>query len=323
MVRNLFNDKKTLFVVDSDLDGTGCMVVLKTLLQDICDLTIIQSGIGAVETDLLKYHIDLTDYDIVAFADLVPKLDTFESIPGLKFIFDHHQTTRDIFGERENYFFTLEKCSAKILHDCLTQGFRRRKSLVSFVNIVDAYDRYQQTSSLFPLGKSMNYLLWSSNREENKTANSYYVSSRTPFEKFADLQVRKIKRFDDFLFTEVEQKMINKELEAEAKEYKKIKKNLILRSDDSGNLYALFESPRRISTYANNVLIDFPQVRYVVSRNNFVKDVYRMSLRCRGDYNVKDIAEKWNGGGHASAAGFAFENAELWESFKEGKFHLI
>jgi bifunctional oligoribonuclease and PAP phosphatase NrnA len=46
------------------------------------------------------------------------------------------------------------------------------------------------------------------------------------------------------------------------------------------------------------------------------EQVYRVSLRSKGDINVAKVAERWGGGGHRNAAGLRIEGD--WDA-KEGE----
>ena len=312
-------DKKVFGIFDADLDGVGARIIAEFFIEPICSYI----PLNTAHRDMRDVDIKLAlASEIIIFVDIAPTLELYNYFitqNKIVYIFDHHQTSKDILGDIPNYFFDLERCGTKIFYDHITLGKRKNRVIYQFAELVNTYDTWQQESALWQDARNLSncmygYVNWWLQADEADTIK---------YEKFIDSQLRKFERFKVFKFTAYEEKLIQKAKEKELNAYNTAKQNLVVRKDGKGNKYIYFEAPSKLSYVSNKLLKEYSDdIEYTVGRGTFDKNSTKVSLRSLNDFNVAFIAEKWGGGGHQNAAGVELEKDEFF-SFKSGNLHLI
>lgn len=325
--QSTIRDKDVFLVVDSDTDGTGVRIIAEHYFPHLVkSYKIVHSRTSTCDEDLKKYTIDK---EIVIFADLVPSFEKYQELRKnhTVLIVDHHQTTRDTYGEQPLYFFDLERCSTKIFYDLISEGTRIHPGVRDYAELVDVYDRFQAKHPKFIDAKGLNYLLQHYAAKYRVSSDIFNEKNRMKgYTEYVEHQLKKFNKFVPFFFRDNEQVIVDTELEKETEEYEKAMEKATERVDDSGNSYIYFEASRRLSMIGNRVLESKPHIKYIVAHSKFLDnstDDRKISLRCRDDFSVLPIAEKHGGGGHKKAAGFVIKDLEMYEALKAGEIHLI
>lgn len=314
-----FKDKVVYHVSDSDLDGVGSRVIAEYYIKPIAKEYI---PLNTVERDMRDFQMEnAKKADITIFTDITPTLELYNELKDLDiefYIFDHHQSGRDILGVLDNYYFDLDKCGCKIFFDTILEGKRKKNIVNQFVNLVNTYDLFNDSSPSWIDAKGLHNTLYGSvnwrayNRE---TDTERYI-------KFIELALRKFDKWDSFRFTSNEIKMIKRADKKEEMNYKQALKTMRKRKDSEGNTYCFFEVQSKLSFVANKLIKKFPEINYWVGLSVWKKDNMKMSIRS-SQFDTTCISKKWGGGGHPQASGFEFSNIDDFQKFKEGKIHLL
>lgn len=307
-------------VHDSDLDGVGSRVVVEYYLNDICDITYLNTA----KRDMSEFNMPLAmQSEIIIFTDITPTLELYELLEkeGKEiFIFDHHQSGRDILGERNNYYFNIEKCGCKILYDVLSKEIRKNRVLDRFVYLVNTYDLWKQNSKDWQEAKGLHNSMYGS-------VNWKLKDIQTDTEKFEIFIINQLKKcfFDTtFHFIENELNAIERAKKKEITAYNEAKRSLRIRKDGEGNNYGWFSCTSKLSFTANRLLSEYgDKLDYVVGYSTWDKKNRSISLRSNGSFDVTRIAEKHFGGGHFNSAGIEFESQDIIKKIENGKMHLL
>lgn len=312
---------KKIISVDSDTDGTACKLLFTYFDHEA---KIIQSSVGP-KVDGEISNLNLDDYDFFGFADLVPSRDIYEKLLATGkpvYIWDHHETSRrNLEGiSNPDYHYDLERCSAKLVYDYYRDTKEHNQCLKEYVDRVNAYDLWHDDESLFEDGKNLNNILFWFIRD------SRWKSDKVGYDRFIDLQLKKVYMHPHFTFLDFEQEIIEKENEKEDKKFKKVRNNISFRKDSEGRLYGYFELDSKVSIVCSRILKEFKELSYVMCYNLW-EDNGKFSLRTRReDLNMAKLAEKImkGAGGHKKAAGLRFEGTQpdFVSAIREGK-HII
>lgn len=323
-----FSGKKVYGIFDSDLDGVGSRLIAEYYIKPICDIFVpLNTGDRSMED---FNYVGASKCDIIIFVDITPKdLEMWEKLTREMnkevFIFDHHLTGKEQLGELPNYYFSQEECGCSLFFNSLLEGKRKLNIIKEFVYFVNIYDLYLtdhidwiKAKNLF--GTMFGYVDWS--QKDQPDTEKY--------EKFLEIQFKKFEWFPDsnFYFTHYEKELIAKADKKEMANYKLARKNMQRRIDNSGNSYIYTECGAKLSLVANRLLLEFKDsVDYIIIHSTFLEN-YRnelngkLSLRSLGNFDVKIIAEKYDGGGHPQAAGVEI-SIETFNLLRRGEIHLI
>lgn len=320
-----FRDKDIYIVTDADFDGVSSHIVAKIHLEPIVKTFLYTL---TYDRSMSEFIIDYAKKsEIIIFVDIAPTVELYIKLKELNkeiFIFDHHITSyTDLQSIVEtNYFFTEEKCGAKIFFDELTKGQRKRKVEFQYIQLVDTYDRWQEQSLLWKNAVKLQdimyeYVNWFNDR---LTENDKYIP-------FINAQLDKIENAKNFYFTTYEEKLA---IQVETKRKKNLeaaKKSLKIRKDNSGNKYGYFECNSKLSTIGNIILKEYNDLKYVIGHSTFLETYKntpngKISLRSNDGFNVNIIAEIWAGGGHPQSSGADIPLKEF-EKLRKGVIHLI
>jgi oligoribonuclease NrnB/cAMP/cGMP phosphodiesterase (DHH superfamily) len=315
-----FKDKKIYFCSDSDLDGVSATILAIYYLYPIAkNLTLLNTA----DRDLKNFNYSiLSSYDTIIFCDIAPpNIDFYNRLIDNNitvYIFDHHITSKENLGELKNYYFNNNVCGSKIFFDNITKNIEKKENITQYVELVNIYDMWKENDPLFALAHDMHNILysyvdWSFRNHENEFFK---------VEKYILAQYLKFNKYNNFFLLEKEKQSAVETRFKEIAEYKKCKKNIQFRIDNSGNKYAFFSCYSKISWMSHLLLKEYQNIAYIVGYSTFIKDKYKISLRSK-NFNVEQIAKKWGGGGHEHAAGIEFKDKEIFDNIVSGKQHLI
>ena len=320
-----FKGKSVYEVNDADLDGVVSSMLCDFYIKPIAS-KYVRYNTGDRKLPDFDWDIVNLNYDIVMFVDIAPySLEMYNKIKEHCniIILDHHESHKKLLGDLPNYFYTTEKCAAKILFEEITRGTNPKKILAQFVQLTDCYDRYKIEDMTWRTAKGLNNLLYA--YVDWKRAN--YQTDTEKHQRFIDAQLAKIDKSKEFYFTAWEREKALAAEEKERKNYQQAKKSLKFRIDGQGNKYGYFECSSKVSWTASLLLREFSDIKYFVCHSTFL-ETYRhelngkLSLRSQKDFDVAVIAEKYSGGGHFSAAGMELPLEDFYK-LREGKIHLI
>jgi len=323
-----FKDKVCYHISDADLDGTGCTVLSKYYLTSICK-TLYCFNTGQRDMTEVPQFVFDKEIDIILFTDIAPSLSFANELIKRNKIFvvvDHHLTSVELLEQcnisKENYFYTDKSCATLLLYNLFTEGIKRKDRVVQrFATLVNTYDFWLDNTEDWEEANYLNYL-------KKGVINWARYFDSPDYEKnsdFINLILEKFRSSKRFMFNFRENRIISTEKQKEDKNYKKAKDNMKIRVDGQGNKYLYLEAPSGLSVISNRILKESPDVQYAVCRSTFKTAIENrsISLRSREGFSVKDIAEKWGGGGHSAASGLSMTNEEQYKDLISGKINLI
>lgn len=308
------------FVSDSDLDGVGARIIGHYYIEPICRNFIF---LNTSERDMSEFNISISEKsNVIIFVDITPTLDLYKKLIQKNksvYIFDHHKTGREIIGERENYFFDLNRCGSEILFEEITRNRRKKRIIVQLIELISTYDLWKNNSILWKDAKSLNSVLYSYSSKRNNRV----ISDTIRHKEFVDMQLKKLNSSKHFFFTQFEKRNILLAEKRERQIYKETKKKMQFRVDNQNNNYIYIEVPSKLSLIASRILNEYgDKIQYVAGFCTYDRSSTKVSLRSRENFNVAQIAEKYNGGGHEQSAGVKLEK-DFFEKFRNGTENLI
>jgi len=327
-VLNNFKNKNIYFVSDSDLDGVSTTVIAKYYIEPICN-KIIYLNTGQRDMSDFNWNIFLKEnIDTVIFADITP--NSLEMYNKLKnelhinvYIFDHHETGKSILGDLPNYYYTDKSCASMLFYRKLIENILRPNRVIErYIFLTNLYDFWQDNHEEWEEAVKLQFL-------KKGSINWRRHFDSPEFEKNSDFiyaMIEKFKTSKRFMYTFRENNIIASEKRKEDKNFNSAKKSLKIRTDNSGNKYFYLEAPAGLSLIANKILKgNNSDVKYAVCRSTYKGAVENLSISLRSvpGFSVKEIAEKWGGGGHTGAAGLMMKSEEDYNDLISGKLHLI
>lgn len=319
----LFQDKKVCYISDCDLDGIASIILSYYYIEPLTKFFSVFSTGDRTMEEIPKNVFD-SNYDIFLFTDLAPTLEFAKEI--LKhnkeiIIVDHHQTSTEILEELnlENYYYSDNICATKLLYNLIIENLRRNRVIDTFVHLVDVYDSWRENHEDWETAKDLEYLKvksvdWRTDANKDEfTKNRYFINNI-------------LDKFDNdkkFVFKYMENKRIKAERDKEKKSYNEAKKKMKLRVDNKGKKYIYTECPNKVSLVSNRILKENNNVDYILCRSTYYKAVNNLSfsLRSKNDFNVREIAERFDGGGHLNASGFLAKDEQEYNALINGNLH--
>ena len=310
-------DKNIYMVSDSDLDGVSGTTVFEYYVRPIAENIIFYNTGDRTFPDFNWDFVESAD--IVVFCDIAPPdIEFVERIQSTceLFIFDHHISSRINLGDFEGYTFDDTMCGAKILLQALCPG-RKKRSMTQFVELVNTYDTWQTENPLFKDARNLHNVLYG-------YVNWARANTQTDYEKylrFITMQLLKLHKYKNFFLTETEKGIAANAVQKEKKNYAQAKKTLSFRTDNSNNTYAYFSCASKLSWVCHLLLLENPQLDYIVSHSTYKKNT-KLSLRSKG-FDTTTITTKWGGGGHTQASGVELKEQKDFDAFVANKKHLV
>lgn len=321
-----FENKKIYLCSDSDLDGIGAIIIAKYYIEPIAKQLVIYS---TADRSLPDFDFqEAAASDIIIFTDIAPPdMSFYDKINSKQnvFIFDHHESSRQILGDLPNYEFAPDRCGTRIFFDSLTENMRVKKALYQFVELVDIYDRYITGSGLWRQAKGLSNVMYST----VPWRQAPYLTDIQKHDIFIKNQLMKIEKNTMFFFTPIEQQAMAKAEAKEKESFEKALKSLKLFTDDSGNNYGTFSVVSKLSWVSFLLLQHLGEkVKYLIGYASWDKSNIKVSLRSSSGFDCTLIAAKWSQlgyqtGGHPNAVGFECKSKEEVDNLLTGKIKLI
>lgn len=313
---------RPIIISDNDNDGCGVRILFEYYLsKNNIEYEILQSRV----TELSHLEDQLLSHELIVYTDLAPTKESYDNLIKMGktvYILDHHETSKEHLGDLPYYFYDITKSATKIVYEFLTEGLperARHKGIEKFVSYVNAYDLFLTDTDEFYFGKALHYDLYKHVFDEG---NPFKGKEHIGYNNYVNLQIKKFNIFDDFRFTPLERKYIKESLKDEKKQLETAKKSYQKRIDNQGHYYGYVEFGSKISIVSFMLLSQIKDIEYLVICSTFKPKEQKFSLRCRPDFNIRSIAEKYGGGGHNQAAGLNIEDPDLFEKYRKGILHF-
>lgn len=314
---DLFKDKKLFIITHNDLDGIASLIIAKYYLQPIAT----DFQFEVTDRDFNFEDKKLKEADYILYVDISPNESLYNMYADKTFIMDHHVSGRTELGERENYYYDMDRCGARILFEELTKGKRVKRIVQQFCELVDVYDRWQMNSLLWKQAKSLSNILWEGVNWFDKS-----ITDNTRYNDFINTQLDKFSYGNNrnFYFTDLEIKKAENGEKKERNALQQARNSLQFRTDNEKNPYMYFECTSKLSYVSNVLLNEFrDKIKYCISYSTFDKEKCGVSVRSNNDFDCSLLAELHGGGGHKSASGIKFENRKFFEDLRKGNVHLL
>jgi len=270
---------KTLLNVHTDLDGLGCWMVLDyfNIYYDevlLCDYNRFEDE--KEYNNLLNFDkIIMTDYSVSA--EIVEKLlkENKEVL-----IIDHHlndqtELLQKIKNENFEYVFDNTKSGTMLCYDYFKpKNVRLKKTMFQFVELVDTYDLFKKEHPLWEEAQNMNRVLYGCLSWNADTVEEKYMFIK-------DYWFNKINKFNEWFWSEFEQKKIKSAIDKENKQFNESKACFKKFVDDKGIPFGVTVAKSKVSIVATRLLEEFKDIKYIAMINNYSGQWDKISLRSR------------------------------------------
>lgn len=272
-----------ILITHIDLDGIGAAVLAtaknmadKIFYTDYDDVDrIIKSALTTPGLEQL-YIVDISPQSEEVVAMLDQAADKVK-------LYDHHATAQEFIADKPWACIDLERCGTKLFAE--EEGITAKYE--DFIFLVNDYDLWKHED---PRSKDMHLLVWLLGRD-----------------KFVERFVKN----PSTELTETEAVALNLYKTKRKQKVDAVIDKAIFVYDKLDRIVAVAISGVYKSQVAETIMNRYPQVDYVVVLD---LDREQASLRSR-EIDVREIAEKFGGGGHKLAAGFQMPAATMVERF--------
>jgi oligoribonuclease NrnB/cAMP/cGMP phosphodiesterase (DHH superfamily) len=298
----------TLLLSHNDLDGQGALILsfyfgLRIDNFYICDYK---------DREYPEYKNMFKAFDKIIFTDFSPTKDHLIELLEMGKnveIYDHHLSSEELLEVRELYKGNLvlvhdkERSGTKIFYEeYLKNGsFEKSKikeSVNKFVNLVNVYDLYLTDNPIWNEALNLNRVLYG--------MLSYKENQYNKYKKFIANILNKLYNNSVWVWSEEENKIIERDQAKENRLFENALYNLKERVDDRGNKFGLFTESSKISILCHRILKERKDLKYVICINTYSGEDgtgwKKLSARSRNEeeFNTLDL-EGFNG--HKCASG--------------------
>lgn len=336
---NSLQGKSYAQITHTDLDGLGALILSHSLGLMVTPLFIDYSDLyteaeeggssgGLTETIKERIRTVVDGCDEVLVTDISTSEEAFAFLLSLGkpvYVFDHHEISLALNG-KENCFVDTMKSGTKLFAEWLVEktGLAMEGAWAQFVDLVDVYDRFEDTSELWEQAQDLNRVFWGSLK--------YFIPQDDfgRYTTFAQIQLQKFSQ-PRFIFTPKEQEIISAEVGKEAEAYRIARLVMRTRTDSRGRAYGLWHGSRKISIVCYKLLQDFPQLDYIIAINTFNVDkaTGKMKREVNGKLSVRarktsdfDVTQLRGIHGHKAAGGGQFDVAFVSKLWMDSNCHL-
>jgi len=287
---------KRLLISHVDLDGTGAPIIVNLYFKNQFDQIILRDY--GFEEDEETVNLMKT-FDEIIIADLSAPEEFIESFINsgiIVKIYDHHLGASWL-DQKDYGIYDENRCGTKIFWEewAKPQLSRYYPLTDHFVELVDVYDRWQQTNSLWDEAKALNSVLY------NKNINWNEKDSYVKYTPFIDRIINKIKTKSKWEWSYTEEEYICESIKKENDALNKALSTMKVRFDYKGKKFGIIAIGSKISLVCSEILNQRDDLDYIVCLNLFRGLNGKLSFRTKKD-NV-DLNELCCCAGHASAAG--------------------
>jgi len=285
----------SILISHTDADGIGSVILTQYFNLPFDKIACYDYGF---EEDAATID-GIARFDNIVVADLSLTPDLHEELlrrGKTVQVFDHHETSQWIAG-KPGCVWGGKRCGTKIFFDeyVKPRAGRYKPVVREFVDIVDAYDRWDLASPLRPMSENLQ-------RVFVKTGDWSIDDTLIRHDRFITYMLRKFQKDEHFTWNNVELMHIRQAKAAEDKAYEEALSMLQIRTDGKGRKFGVFSAWGKISMTCYRMLsVDNMDVEYLVCAQTFHGKWGKMSFRSReGEFDLTELAGV---AGHKASAG--------------------
>ncbi|WP_068674861.1 DHH family phosphoesterase [Oceanobacillus sp. Castelsardo] len=295
----------------NDLDGVGCGILAKLAFGN--HVRVRYNSVGSLNREVewfLENEKDtflfITDLSVNEKNEI--RLEEYYKDGGKLQLIDHHQTALSfndydwghvIVEDEEERLTSATSLFYEYLlnHEFLESS----KAVEEFVELVRQYDTWEWEKN--------------SNEKAQRLNSLFFLVS---IEEFEEVMIQRLQSNDHFFFDEFEEKILNMEENKIERYIRKKRRELVQKK--VGELYAgVVFAESYHSELGNQLGKEYPHLDYIAILNIGGR---RMGFRTIHDHiDVSEVAVRFDGGGHAKAAGCTM-NDLAFRLFVEETFEL-
>lgn len=297
----------------NDLDGVGCGILATLAFGE--DVEIRYNSISSLNEEVKKFLADETQHekalwvtDLAVNEENEAGISTFIKSGGKARLVDHHKTSEHLNAHDWAWIATKEEdgtptSATSMLYGVLVkEGYLEKTKAVSeFVELVRQYDTWEWEKRNNEAAKQLNALLFLQSIEE-----------------FADEMIQRLQHNDTFVFSDLEEKLLQVQDAQTARYIRKKRKQVVPIKTDT-YLAGVVHAESYLSELGNDLGKTFPHLDLIIM---IMMGTKRMSLRTiHDDVDVSAIAGNYGGGGHQKASGASLTE-EAFDLFVKNAFDL-
>ncbi|WP_366249758.1 DHHA1 domain-containing protein [Terribacillus aidingensis] len=297
----------------NDLDGVGCGILATLAFGE--DVEIRYNSISSLNEEVKRFLADETQHekelwvtDLAVNEENEAAISDFIQSGGKARLVDHHKTSEHLNAHDWAWIATKEEdgtltSATSMLYDVLVkEGYLEKTKAVSeFVELVRQYDTWEWEKRNNEAAKQLNALLFLQSIEE-----------------FADEMIQRLQHNDTFVFSDLEEKLLQVQ-DAQTARYIRKKRKQVVPVKIGTYLAGVVHAESYLSELGNDLGKTFPHLDLIVM---IMMGTKRLSLRTiHDDVDVSAIAGNYGGGGHQKASGASLTD-EAFELFVKNAFDL-
>ncbi|MFA5132678.1 MAG: DHH family phosphoesterase [Candidatus Paceibacterota bacterium] len=304
------NEKQVIAITHSDLDGAGCLILLK-LFFNVTRYQ--QCGYEKIDKHVLQALEQLDDSTLLMITDICPSIEVCDQINAHKYknqvlIIDHHKTKKWLSKYDFGSSFNPNRCATSLVYNfCMKiqnddAKINESDSKYIFSKAIDAYDMWKLSSHHRFRGEGLNDLLQVLGF--NSFVKHMYININADLEKMKEIIEATRERRNEQITRTVEKNS-----------------PITVFCDPNGHRYSVILATQYQPETGHKFLKSHNEIDYVIIVN---ADENRVSLYTeKSDVDVSEIANKFGGGGHRQAAGTKMEVSPEVVNFVVSKMSAI
>ncbi|PAF34981.1 oligoribonuclease [Terribacillus saccharophilus] len=297
----------------NDLDGVGCGILATLAFGE--DVDIRYNSISSLNEEVKKFLADEAQHekelwitDLAVNEENEAAISNFIQSGGKVRLVDHHKTSEHLNAHDWAWIATKEEdgtptSATSMLYDVLVKEghLEKNKAVSEFVELVRQYDTWEWEKRNNEAAKQLNALLFLQSIEE-----------------FADEMIQRLQHNDTFVFSDLEEKLLQVQDAQTARYIRKKRKQVVPVKTDT-YLAGVVHAESYLSELGNDLGKTFPHLDLIIM---IMMGTKRLSLRTiHDDVDVSAIAGNYGGGGHQKASGASLTD-EAFELFVKNAFDL-
>lgn len=297
----------------NDLDGVGCGILATLAFGE--DVDIRYNSISSLNEEVKKFLADEAQHekelwvtDLAVNEENEAAISNFIQSGGKVRLVDHHKTSEHLNAHDWAWIATKEEdgtptSATSMLYDVLVKEghLEKTKAVNEFVELVRQYDTWEWEKRNNEAAKQLNALLFLQSIEE-----------------FADEMIQRLQHNDTFVFSDLEEKLLQVQDAQTARYIRKKRKQVVPVKIDT-YLAGVVHAESYLSELGNDLGKTFPHLDLIVM---IMMGTKRLSLRTiHDDVDVSAIAGNYGGGGHQKASGASLTD-DAFELFVKNAFDL-
>lgn len=310
--------KVLLFTHGQDIDGAGCVILLRKAFDDY---KIVPTKTFDITANVKRYIDEglIYEYDKVFVTDLcikeplLSKINLDEVLKNKIIVIDHHKTEIDEGNDKYSFVtIIVQKNGKKVSGTSLFYEYLLKNGFLKKDNILDQLVEWTRQ-----------YDIWDWKKENNYDARKLHILfEMLGFDKYLELMNKKVDNSSFIDFDEFEKTIINEydqNLSSDITKALKDMKVVSLKID--GNLFKI-GYVTILYKYRNDVneFVKKDNVNNIDAVGMIMKDTETVSYRQVKDVDVSCIAKYFNGKGHREASTNLQNNEKFIKVLNENNY---